>query len=105
MDLNAIMQQAKEMQAKMAKIQEDLASKTITGSAGGGMVTVTATGKGDIVNVSIDAELISADEKQMLQDLIAAAANDAIRKARELGKQEMAGLTGGMQIPGLGNLF
>ena len=75
------------------------------GSAGGGMVNVTATGKGDIVNVSIEDELISVDEKQMLQDLITAAANDAIQKARELGKQEMAGLTGGMQIPGLGNLF
>ncbi len=105
MDLNALMQQAKEMQAKIAKIQDDLASKTITGSAGGGMVNVTATGKGDIVKISIEDELVSIDEKQMLQDLLAAAVNDAIRKSRELGKQEMAGLTGGMQIPGLNNLF
>jgi len=105
MDLNSIMQQAREMQEKMAKIQEDLAAKTITGSAGGGMVTVTATGKGDIVSISIEDELFAPGEKQMLQDLITAAANDAIRKARELGKQEMSSLTGGMQIPGLGNLL
>lgn len=105
MDLSSIMQQAKEMQEKMAKIQEGLAAKTITGSAGGGMVNVTATGKGDIIGISIEDELLSPDEKEMLQDLIAAATNDAIRKARELGKQEMASLTGGMQIPGLGNLF
>ena len=105
MDLNTIMQQAKQMQEKMAKIQEDLAAKTITGSSGGGMVNVTATGKGDIINVAIEDELISMGEKEMLQDLVAAATNDAIRKARELGKQEMAGLTGGMQIPGLSNIF
>ena len=105
MDINALMKQAKEMQEKMGKIQESLDSKTITGSSGGGMVNVTATGKGDIISISIDEELISVEEKQRLQDLITAATNDAIRKARELGKQEMAGLTGGMQIPGLGNLF
>ena len=105
MDLNALMQQAKEMQAKMAKIQDDLAGKTITGSAGGGMVNVTATGKGDIVKIAIEDELVSIHEKQMLQDLLTAAVNDAIRKSRELGKQEMAGLTGGLQIPGLNNLF
>ena len=105
MDLNAIMQQAREMQEKMAKIQEDLAAKTITGSAGGGMVSVTATGKGDILSIAIEEELIIPGEKEMLQDLIAAATNDAIRKSRELTKQEMGSLTGGMQIPGLGNLF
>jgi len=105
MDLNAIMQQAREMQEKMAKIQEGLAAKTILGSAGGGMVSVTATGKGDILSISIEEELITPAEKEMLQDLIAAAINDAIRKSRELTKQEMGSLTGGMQIPGLGNLF
>ncbi|MBT8334517.1 MAG: YbaB/EbfC family nucleoid-associated protein [Deltaproteobacteria bacterium] len=105
MDLNAIMQQAREMQEKMAKIQEDLAAKTITGSAGGGMVSVTATGKGDILSIAIEEDLITPGEKEMLQDLITAATNDAIRKSRELTKQEMGSLTGGMQIPGLGNLF
>ena len=105
MDINTIMQQAREMQEKMARIQEDLGTKTITGSAGGGMVNVTATGKGDIIGISIEDELLSASEKEMLQDLLTAATNDAVRKARELAKQEMAGLTGGLQIPGLGNLF
>ena len=105
MDINAIMQQAREMQEKMATIQKGLEAKTITGSAGGGMVNVTATGKGDIISTAIEDDLISPGDKEMLQDLITAATNDAIRKARDLGKQEMAGLTGGMQIPGLGNLF
>lgn len=105
MDIQAIMQQAREMQEKMAKIQEELGSKIITGSAGGGMVNITATGKGEIISIAIEDELLSPAEKEMLQDLIVAATNDAIRKAQELGKQEMSGLTGGMQIPGLGNLF
>lgn len=105
MDIQAIMQQAREMQEKMAKIQEELGSKIITGSAGGGMVNITATGKGEIISISIEDELLAPAEKEMLQDLIVAATNDAIRKAQELGKQEMSGLTGGMQIPGLGNLF
>ena len=89
----------------MAKIQEGLAAKRITGSAGGGMVTVTATGKGEILGVSVEDELFSSGDKEMLQDLLTAATNDAIRKASELGKQEMAGLAGGLQIPGLTNLF
>ena len=105
MDLNSLMQQAKHMQGKMAKIQEDLAAKRITGSAGGGMVTVTATGKGEILEVVVEDELFSSGDKEMLQDLLAAATNDAIRKARDLGKQEMAGLAGGLQIPGLTSLF
>lgn len=105
MDLNSLMQQAKHMQEKMAKIQEDLAAKRITGSAGGGMVTVTATGKGEILAVLVEDELFTSGDKEMLQDLLAAATNDAIRKARDLGKQEMAGLAGGLQIPGLTSLF
>mgnify|MGYP001555615048 CR=1 FL=1 len=105
MDLNSLMQQAKDMQEKMAKIQEDLAAKRITGTAGGGMVSVTATGKGEILSVVVEDELFSSGDKEMLQDLIAAATNDAIRKARDLGKQEMSGLAGGLQIPGLTSLF
>ncbi len=105
MDMNAIMQQAREMQEKMNKIQIGLAAKRITGSAGGGMVSVEATGKGDIIAITIEDELVNTDEKEMLQDLVAAAVNDAVRKARELAKEEMAGLTGGLQIPGLSNMF
>lgn len=105
MDLNSIMKQAREMQEKMNKVQNELASKTVTGSAGGGMVTVQATGKGDIVNIVIEDAVIDPAEKDMLQDLVSGAVNDALRKARELAKSEMADLTGGVQIPGLTNMF
>ena len=105
MDLNNIMQQAQQMQAKMNEIQQQLANKTITGSAGGGMVNVTVNGRGDVLSISIEEPLLSVDEKDMLQDLIVAATNDGLRKAKELGKKEMQQLTGGMNIPGLSNLF
>ena len=104
MDLNSIMEQARGMQEKMAKIQEDLAQKTITGSAGGGMVMVTVNGQGDVLSIAIENAVIDPDEAEMLQDLIVAATNDGIRKAKELGKQEMSQLTGGLNIPGLSNL-
>ncbi len=104
MDLNSIMQQAKGMQEKMAKIQQDLAQKTITGSSGGGMVTVTVNGQGDVLSIAIENTVIDPAEPEMLQDLIVAATNDGIRKAKELGKQEMAQLTGGLNIPGLSSL-
>jgi len=99
------MQQAQQMQAKMAEIQEQLANKTITGSAGGGMVNVTVNGRGDILSIAIEDALLSVEEKEMLQDLIVAATNDGLRKAKELGKQEMQQLTGGLNIPGLSNIF
>ncbi|WP_457577202.1 YbaB/EbfC family nucleoid-associated protein [Desulfomarina sp.] len=105
MDLSSIMEQARNMQEKMAKIQQDLASKTITGSAGGGMVTVTVNGKADILSINIEQAVIDPDEKDMLQDLIVAATNDAVRRARELGKEEMAQLTGGLNIPGISNIL
>ena len=105
MDMRALMKQAQQMQAKMAEIQEQLANKQITGSAGGGMVNVTVNGKGDILAVSIEDELLSVQEKEMLQDLITAATNDGLRRAKELAKQEMQQLTGGLNIPGLSNMF
>lgn len=105
MDMNSIMQQAQQMQQKMADIQEGLKKKTATGTAGGGMVTVTANGSQEIVSIAIEPNLISKDEQEMLQDLITAATNDALRKVKEMGKEEMAKLTGGMKIPGLSNIF
>lgn len=105
MDLNSIMQQAQQMQAKIAEIQKQLANKTITGSAGGGMVNVTVNGRGDILAIAIEEQLLSPQEKDMLQDLIVAATNDGLQKAKELGKQEMQQLTGGLNIPGLSNMF
>lgn len=105
MDMNSIMQQAQQMQQKMADIQEQLKTKTATGTAGGGMVNVTANGKNEILSIVIEKEIISVEEKEMLQDLITAATNDALRKVSDLGKAEMSKLTGGMNIPGVSNLF
>ncbi len=105
MDMNSIMQQAQQMQQKMAGIQEELKKKTATGSAGGGMVTVTVNGSNEVLSVQIEPIVISVDEKEMLQDLITAATNDALRKVKEIGKEEMSKLTGGMNIPGVSNLF
>ncbi|KJR99786.1 MAG: nucleoid-associated protein [Desulfobulbaceae bacterium BRH_c16a] len=105
MDMNTIMQQAKVMQEKMAKIQEDLAKKSITGSAGGGMVLVTVNGQGDVLSVAVEKTVVDPQEVEMLQDLIVAATNDALRKAKELSKQELAQLTGGLNLPGLSNFM
>lgn len=93
------------MQAKLKEIQDQLANKTITGSAGGGMVNVVVNGKGEVISLSIEEPLFVADEKEMVQDLIVAATNDALRKAKELGQEEMKQLTGGFNIPGMPNLF
>ena len=105
MDLNNIMQQAKAMQEKMAKIQQDLAKKAITGSAGGGMVLVTVNGQGEVLSIAVEKTVIDPQEVEMLQDLIVAATNDALRKAKELSKQELAQLTGGLNLPGLSNFM
>ncbi len=105
MDMNSIMQQAQQMQQKMATIQEELQKKTETGSAGGGMITVVANGRSEILSLSIEDSLLATDDKEMLQDLIVAATNDALRKVKEMGKAEMSKLTGGMNIPGVSNLF
>jgi nucleoid-associated protein EbfC len=96
-----LLKQAQEMQARMAKIQEELAHKTVEGSAGGGMVQVTVNGQFNLTAVQIEASVVKADEKEMLEDLILAAVNDGMRKAREMASAEMAKLTGGFKIPGL----
>ena len=96
-----LLKQAQEMQARMAKIQEELGNKTVEGSAGGGMVQVTVNGQFNITAVQIEPSVINAAEKEMLEDLILAAVNDGMRKARELVSTEMSKLTGGIKIPGL----
>jgi DNA-binding YbaB/EbfC family protein len=100
-NMGNIMKQAQAMQAQMAKIQEQAAAKQVVGTAGGGMVTVTANGAMEIVSVVIDPEVVKSGDAEMLQDLVMAATNDALRKAREMMAEEMKGLTGGLQIPGL----
>jgi DNA-binding YbaB/EbfC family protein len=96
-----LLKQAQEMQSRMAKIQEELANKTVQGSSGGGMVQVTVNGQLNITAVQIEPSVINSSEKEMLEDLILAAVNDGMRKARELASTEMSKLTGGLKIPGL----
>jgi len=96
-----LLKQAQEMQARMAKIQEELGHKTVQGSAGGGMVQVTVNGQFNLTAIQIEPSVIKAEEKEMLEDLILAAVNDGMRKARDMASAEMAKLTGGFKIPGL----
>jgi hypothetical protein len=100
-NMSNILRQAQAMQEQMAKIQEQAASKTVNGTAGGGIVTVTANGAMQIVSVTIDPEVVKSGDVDMLQDLVVAATNEALRQAKELMEGEMRALTGGMKIPGL----
>lgn len=100
-NMSNILKQAQAMQEQMAKIQEQAASKTVNGTAGGGIVTVTANGAMQIISVTIDPEIIKSGDVDMLQDLVVAATNEALRQAKELMEGEMKALTGGMKIPGL----
>ncbi len=100
-NMSNILKQAQAMQEQMAKIQEQAASKTVSGTAGGGIVTVTANGAMQITGVAIDPEVIKSGDVDMLQDLVVAATNEALRKAKELMEGEMKALTGGIKIPGL----
>jgi DNA-binding YbaB/EbfC family protein len=100
-NLGNIMNQAKMMQARLAQIQEEMAKKTVEASSGGGMVTVIVNGRQEILSVKIEPEVVNPDDVEMLQDLVQAAANDALRKAQEMMAQEMAKVTGGLKIPGL----
>jgi len=93
-----LMKQAQQMQAKMAKAQEELAQMEVTGESGAGMVKVTMTGSHNIRRVEIDDSLMD-DDKEMLEDLIAASFNDAVRRVEEQNKEKMGSVTGGMQLP------
>ena len=98
-----MMKQIKLMQQKMQKIQEELAEKRVEGSAGGGMVTAIVNGKQELLEIKIDKEVVDPDDVEMLQDLIVAAVNQALKKSQEMMNEEMAKLTGGLgiNIPGL----
>jgi DNA-binding YbaB/EbfC family protein len=96
-----MMKQAQKLQNKMMKLQEELGSKTIEASSGGGMVKVVANGKQQIVSIAIEKEVVDPEDVEMLQDLVLAAVNDALTKSQEMVSQEMGKLTGGMNIPGL----
>ena len=97
-----MMKQAQKLQEQMMALQEEVGRKKVEATAGGGMVTVEANGKQEIVSIKIDPEVVNKEDVQMLEDLVLAACNEALRKSRELVAQEMGKLTGGLKIPGLG---
>ncbi|MBO9609314.1 MAG: YbaB/EbfC family nucleoid-associated protein [Paenibacillaceae bacterium] len=100
-NMNQMMKQVKKMQEQMLKAQEELGGKTVEGSAGGGVVTVTANGHKKIMSIVIKPEAVDPDDVDMLQDLVLTAVNDAITKADELANKDMGKFTGGMKLPGL----
>jgi nucleoid-associated protein EbfC len=96
-----IIKQAQELQARMAKIQEELGNTTLEGSSGGGTVKVTITGTQEIQAVKISPEVVNAQEVEMLEDLILAAIKDAVTRSQELANKKMSAVTGGLKIPGM----
>ena len=100
-NMGNLLKQAQAMQSQMAKVQEQASSKTVTGTAGGGSVTVTANGAMQLVGIVIDPEVVKSGDVEMVQDLVMAASNDALRKAREMMADAMKSVTGGMNVPGL----
>ncbi|MEN6469789.1 MAG: YbaB/EbfC family nucleoid-associated protein [Smithella sp.] len=101
-NINNIMKQAKKMQEKIGKLQQELENKTIEAQAGGGMVRVIVNGKFEIVSLKIEKEVVNPEDIEMLQDLIVAAVNEGIRKSQEMASSEMSKITGGLGIPGMG---
>ncbi len=99
--MGGLMKQAQEMQAKLAKIQEELAKKTVEATSGGGMVRVTVNGQFTLASIKVDPAVVDPDDVEMLEDLVRAAVNEGLRRAREMASEEMSKLTGGFKIPGL----
>lgn len=96
-----LIKEAQKLQAQLEAMREEVAKKRVEATAGGGMVTVAANGNQEVVSIKIDPEVINPTDAQMLEDLVLAAVNEALRKARELVAAEMGKLTGGLRIPGL----
>jgi len=103
-NIGNIVKQAKKMQEKMGQLQQELETRTVEAQSGGGMVRVLVNGKFEIVSLKIEKEVVNPEDVEMLQDLIAAAVNEGIRKSQEMASQEMAKITGGLAIPGLGGM-
>ncbi len=102
MGMGNLQRMAQQMQQEMARVQAELESLTVDGSAGGGAVKATVTGKQDLVGLVIDPSAVDPDDVDMLQDLVMAAVNDALRASREMAEQKMGAVTAGLRIPGLG---
>ena len=98
-DFTKILEQAQQMQSRLENVQEELAGMSVSGSAGGGMVTVEADGKGQITKVRVDPSIVNASDVEMLEDLLLVALRDAQQKSADLAKQEMSKLTGGLALP------
>ena len=92
---------AQQLQADMAKAQEEIAAMVLEGKAGGGAVTATVNGKGEVVSITLDKDVVDPEDVEMLQDLITAAVNDGVHRVQEAAGERMARVTGGMRIPGL----
>ena len=100
-NIQQLMQQAQRMQQQMAQKQAELAEKTVTAQSGGGMVTATVNGAHELLELSIDPDVIDPEDKEMLEDMVVAAVNQAMQQAEEMAQQELGKLTGAMNIPGL----
>lgn len=100
-----ILKQAQQFQARMAKLQEELGDKTVEASAGGGMVTVVVNGRQELVSVKIDPEVVDPEDTEMLQDLILAAVNEGLARAKGMVNEEMGKLTKGLNLPNIPGLF
>jgi DNA-binding YbaB/EbfC family protein len=100
-NMNKMMKQVQKMQADMARLQEELGEKTVEATAGGGVVRVVVNGKLEVRELTIKPEAVDPEDVEMLQDLILAAVNEAVRKSQEMTSEEMAKITGGLKIPGL----
>ncbi len=96
-----ILRQAQELQAKMARVQQELETATVQGTAGGGVVKVTVTGHQKVQKVEIAPDVVEARDVEMLQDLVMAAVNDALEKSQQLAQSRLGAITGGLKIPGL----
>lgn len=103
-NMGNLLKQAQQFQTKIAKLQEELEDRTVEASAGGGMVSVVVNGRQELVSITIEPEVINADDKEMLQDLILAAVNDGLSKAKEMVNEEMGKLTRGLNLPNIPGL-
>ena len=103
--LGNIVRQAQKMQAEMQKVQEGLASKTVEASSGGGMVKAVVNGKQELLSVTIEQQVVNPSDVEMLQDLVVAAVNEAIKRSQAMMNEEMGKLTSGLGVPGLSGLF
>jgi len=103
--LGDMMKQAQKMQQEMGRIQEESKKKTVEAAAGGGMVNVVANGAMEIISIKIEKDVVNPEDIEMLQDLVVAAVNEALRRAQQMVSEDMGKVTGGMNIPGLGNMF